>query len=258
MYVPASAVEPSSKLPTLAAAIARFRMVKTVADWSSKSERDGDVAFRFMLDFFGDIPMGEIRKANARDFLLAMSRVPIHHGKAPFVVQVRKDAPRDPSKPASKHRARFDYQPYPLQSLIAMADDIEAGIEAGEPAFLKYDEKPWVDDGAVRRLTFKTQNKYITYAHGLFDFVLEEADISARNPFDNLLHSKAAVEREQREGRRAWPKETLDSLFKSPVWSGCLSKTRRAAPGKLVIRDARFWCRCSALTPERDWRKPVN
>jgi integrase len=228
-------------MPMLRAGIDRYCEVKKISAWAKKAQRDAGVAFRFLLDTFGDVPSDSIRKGQARDFLLALTRIPAHHGKAPFVVQERARAVEDGTTPSERRRARFRYTPLTMRQLTELADKIDEGLEGDDPTFAKYADKSWIDDGEVRRLAFKTQNKYISYAHGLYDFLLEEADLTMRNPFEGIMHPKKIIEREQEDGRCAWQKDDLQKLFDSPIWRGCQSQARRSLPGAEVIRDARFW-----------------
>jgi integrase len=228
-------------MPMLRAGIDRFCEVKGISAWEEKAQRDARVAFRFLLDMFGDVPSHSIRKSHARDFLLALTRIPAHHGKAPFVVQERVRVIEKNETPSHRRRARFLYTPLTMQDLTELAERIEQGLEADDPSFAKFADKTWIEDGEVRRLSFKTQNKYISYAHGLYDFLLEEADLTMRNPFEGIMHPKKIIEREQEDGRCPWQKSDLQKLFDSPIWRGCQSAARRSQPGAEVIRDARYW-----------------
>jgi len=205
-----------SKLPTLRAGIERFTRQKSKGDWSPKSARDGTVAFRLLEEFFGDIPMVEITRERAEDFKEAISRLPKQHGKAPF-------------------------EKLTLRELIDKADEIEGLLETDAAEANAYRGRSWVDDDTVIRLSLKTINKILSYAHGLFDAVLTRAELTARNPFDGLLYSKKVIERAQAGTRAAWSPEELQSLFDTPVWRGSQSLARRGVPGELVMRDGRFW-----------------
>ena len=44
-----------------------------------------------------------------------------------------------------------------------------------------------------------------------------------------------------RDKRSMWQGEPLQKLFSSPVWIGCSSEARRSKPGKLIIKDDKYW-----------------
>lgn len=44
-----------------------------------------------------------------------------------------------------------------------------------------------------------------------------------------------------RNQRGMWSADDLDKLFATPIWSGCRSKKQRSYPGKIIVRDEKFW-----------------
>lgn len=38
-----------------------------------------------------------------------------------------------------------------------------------------------------------------------------------------------------------WEGERLKALFSSPIWTGCLSEGRRSRPGRLIVKDEKYW-----------------
>jgi integrase len=53
--------------------------------------------------------------------------------------------------------------------------------------------------------------------------------------------------KEAQEAREAYSKDQLVQLFSSPVYTGCFSEARRSKPGKLILRDGKFWIPLVAL-----------
>jgi integrase len=94
------------------------------------------------------------------------------------------------------------------------------------------------------RLNPKTINRHF----GLLQPFREWQALGARgiprgadNLFRGLGRKKGKSTSEIKQERHAWSTEQLQALFTSPVWTGCRSRARRAKPGDMIIRDARYW-----------------
>jgi integrase len=109
--------------------------------------------------------------------------------------------------------------------------------------YAAYAKRKWVTAGKVDRFSLKNQDKYILYAHGLFEYILDTAplDVRMRNPFDRLLHGEETIKQRRGEVRAAWTTDEIKKLLTSPVWAGCRSEWYRTEPGDLILKDHRYW-----------------
>ncbi len=89
----------------------------------------------------------------------------------------------------------------------------------------------------VPRLSPRTVQRHFAALSTLWDRAIEQGEATI-NIFNNWKFSAAKRARDQRQ---MWTSETLSELFRTPIWTGCQSEHRRSKPGKLVIRDEKFW-----------------
>lgn len=89
----------------------------------------------------------------------------------------------------------------------------------------------------VPAITQKTVKRHFSALSALWTTAVAKDEATA-NIFTGF---RFAGSRKASEQRDMWERADLASLFASPVWAGCLSKTRRAVPGRLVLRDEKFW-----------------
>lgn len=197
---------------------------KRGASWDDKSIRDAGTSVRLFLSFLGRDPLlHEIGEHHANQFKLALRDVPRLHGKGRF---------------AGKS----------LQESIALADELETAINNGVVCpdnihglerFGDSDD----EDAAYRveRLALKSVNKHLTFLRVILDKCRAYRGGSKETPFDDLLYSKAEVERHRRIVRVAFTEEELHTLFATPVWTGCESAAARHRPGSLILKDSLYW-----------------
>lgn len=90
----------------------------------------------------------------------------------------------------------------------------------------------------VERLSMKTINRHFSALGRLFDHFKRRGDFDGENPAHGFqFPTKGRANKK----RQMWEGDILRELFSSPVWSGCYSASRRASPGRCIIKDARFW-----------------
>ncbi len=82
-------------------------------------------------------------------------------------------------------------------------------------------------------------NKIIGFVAAFWNWAAENYDEVTGNPFERL---KIKVRGSARDDRDPFSSEQLATIFKAPVYTGCLSDRRWAHQGDLVLRDfGRFW-----------------
>lgn len=91
--------------------------------------------------------------------------------------------------------------------------------------------------GKAERLSTRTVKRHFSALSGFWRWAMAEK-LAVENPFVGFVFPSALRANEQRD---MWTEEELAALFSTPVWSGCLSTSRRAAAGELVIKDEKFW-----------------
>lgn len=96
-------------------------------------------------------------------------------------------------------------------------------------------------------LTDKTAKRHLSALAQFFRFAMDAGHLSNTQRSELVADHGFRAERSARDQRDAWTPEELTKLFASPVWTGCLSATRRSAPGREIIKDARFWLPILAL-----------
>lgn len=86
-------------------------------------------------------------------------------------------------------------------------------------------------------LTQKTIKRHFSAASKLWSDALAGGEVS-ENIFTGFTFEsvKRAVEQ-----RADWSAEELQTLFASPIWTGCESERERDVKGDLIIRDEKFW-----------------
>jgi len=96
----------------------------------------------------------------------------------------------------------------------------------------------------VPRLTMKTMKRHFSALGPLFKYLIERGQYEGANPSYGFTFPKRG---RQNQKRQMWEGEKLRRLFASPVWTGCLSESRRAASGSLVLKDDKYWLPLMAL-----------
>ncbi len=92
-------------------------------------------------------------------------------------------------------------------------------------------------DQDVARLSPRTVQRHLAALSTLWESMIEAGQIGT-NIFAGF---KFAATKKAKEQREMWPEDKLNALFATPVWAGCQSAERRNKPGKLVIKDEKFW-----------------
>lgn len=92
-------------------------------------------------------------------------------------------------------------------------------------------------DRDVARLSSRTVQRHFAALSTLWDSAIEKGTATT-NIFNDWKFSAAKRARDQRQ---MWTSENLQALFKTPIWAGCQSESRRSKPGSHVIRDEKFW-----------------
>lgn len=90
----------------------------------------------------------------------------------------------------------------------------------------------------IERLTMTTIKRHFAALGRLFTYLKKRDEYIGENPAHGFEFPKKGRARDKRQ---VWSDEQLVQLFKSPIWAGCLSESKRAKPGSLVIRDEKFW-----------------
>lgn len=99
---------------------------------------------------------------------------------------------------------------------------------------LRLDE---AEGGQGERLSIRTVKRHISALSALWD------DCELFDEVDQNLFSGLKFPQQQRaqDQRPMWSRDDLARLFMTPVWAGCSTEHRRSHPGKLIIRDEKFW-----------------
>ena len=92
-------------------------------------------------------------------------------------------------------------------------------------------------DHDVQRITMKTVKRHFSALGRLFSYLKRRGEITGDNP----AYGFEFPDKRAKEKHEDWPSEELAKLFKSPVWTGCQSESRRSRPGKLIIKDEKYW-----------------
>ena len=121
-------------LPTISEGFAQLTKEKSKSSWQGKTMGDVLLVQRHMLDYFGDIPLHQITKVQAKGFQAALGELPSLLGKGRFKGMGMKEA-------------------------IDAANAIEEAIEGGT---FPQSDMSWsgLDGDKVRRLNLVTVNKH--------------------------------------------------------------------------------------------------
>lgn len=88
-----------------------------------------------------------------------------------------------------------------------------------------------------QRLSARTIQRHLSAMSALWDDGIEQGEASS-NIFKNFRLPSSKRPQDQ---RAMWTSDKLGQLFASPIWRGCHSAERRTKPGRVIIRDHRFW-----------------
>lgn len=90
---------------------------------------------------------------------------------------------------------------------------------------------------AVARLSMTTVKRHFSALSSMWQWAAQNGHVDS-NPFQGHSFPSRLRANEQRD---MWQLGELDQLFQTPVWTGCLSPTRRSTPGSVIVRDEKFW-----------------
>jgi site-specific recombinase XerD len=93
-------------------------------------------------------------------------------------------------------------------------------------------------DEEHERLSMTTVKRHFAALGRLFAYLKQRGEYEGENPAYGF---EFPDKRRDRDKRSMWQGEPLQRLFSSPVWTGCLSEGRRSKPGKLIIKDEKYW-----------------
>lgn len=102
-------------------------------------------------------------------------------------------------------------------------DQIQALIQKGE---LNTSDK----------LAPRTINKMIDGVRSVIQIAIDEHDLPIKNPASGFQ-----VKKRNKYTRLGFSNEELQTLFDSPIYTGCLSEKKRHIRGKMLIRDEYYW-----------------
>lgn len=92
-------------------------------------------------------------------------------------------------------------------------------------------------DDPAPRLTMKTIARHFSAMGGFFTYAKRHGLIEGDNPAHGFEFPRKGRANSR---RKMWEGEKLETLFRSPVWTGC-HPVFRTQPGGQVIRDEKYW-----------------
>jgi integrase len=173
-------------------------------------------SIKLWIQIEGDRPIGIYRKSDAAHFRLKVARLPDDY-----------------------HRDKV----YRNKSI----DDIIELAEAREEKHQRKKREKGGDDEyiapLVTRVKLKTINRHISALSSIFKWCVETGKLpqTYEGLFAKLIKHPKQSKYKLQEERLIWQRADVKKLFNSPLYKGCLSRSRRTKPGTLVIRDWKFW-----------------
>ena len=96
-------------------------------------------------------------------------------------------------------------------------------------------------------LSLTTQNNYLQVLSSLYSFATKELDYEGKNPFEGRAETKAAGKL-QRDQRDPFSQKQLETLFSSPLYTGCKTLPSCHLPGSLIPNNShKYWTPLIAL-----------
>lgn len=99
------------------------------------------------------------------------------------------------------------------------------------------------DNPKIARVAPTTVAKHFAALNSLMTYAKRNG-LAEGNPFEGVKPSDPDADREK---RLPFSADDLRTIFTSPLYTGSKSEARRTTPGKVVIRDAKFWLPLLAL-----------
>jgi len=93
-----------------------------------------------------------------------------------------------------------------------------------------------------RAVSYKTVNKKLCDVRTFLRWCRDSRNLISSNPAEGYVADVSKQEREEaQDRRRPFTADELQSIFHSPVFSGCKSLSRVCESGDVPCRDRRFW-----------------
>ena len=215
----------------------------TSADMARKIAATGEIA----LEFWGNIALSTVTTDAVKDLMWFIQRIPSLHGKTHGNNRFVKNR--------SKASKRQEIQLADMQDAALRAE-----IEADDRLPLA-EKRARLAERLVPRLTMTTVGHHLDRLHGIFRNAQETLDYRGQTRF--LTHSRMRqyfkerneektdplfIRKDRPKDRDAWSQERLRKLLTSPIYTGCAMESRRWKPGKLIIRDAKYWVPLLVMT----------
>lgn len=198
------------------------------ADWKERKTRlDAERTKDTFLELMGDLRLSQITPEIAMRFRQRVSEMPKWNGKGIYTGRAADAA-------------------------VELANEISNKLEAGANVIIAVGKELTRDEAQrlTERVSLRTINKHLIFLSNFWKTVPAMRRLHARNPFLGLLYDKSAVREESAETggrRRALRDDFLRRLFDTPIWTGCRSADNRVKPGKMIVRDAKFFAPLIAL-----------
>jgi integrase len=88
------------------------------------------------------------------------------------------------------------------------------------------------------RLSQKTLNRHVSAISGMFTWAEKHGHYEGKNPAAGFIDKSSDGTGPK---RRPWRQEELQLLLNGPIWTGSQSEYFRSRPGKVVVKDGKFW-----------------
>ena len=89
------------------------------------------------------------------------------------------------------------------------------------------------------KLSAKSQKKDLDFLHAFLGWATDEGFLDKRP--GSAIKISAKKKGAPGKDRLPYDAEQLNTIFTSPIFSGCSSAARRSTPGELLIRDGKYW-----------------
>ncbi len=96
-------------------------------------------------------------------------------------------------------------------------------------------------DEGKQMLSLKTQDKYYSMFRTFLNWCVAEEYIVAAPGAKIKITGASKIKANAQDSRHPFSEEQLAHMLTTPLYTGCLSETRRSTPGKQIIRDGKFW-----------------
>jgi integrase len=204
--------------------------------WGPANRQKAAVAVRLFRGLVGDPPAATITRQDAAAFKRQLEKMPAAWAQA----SIYRDA-----------AAAGD-----LRAVMATAKVLRETLAATASPTITLPDGSTVPRKRAEALAApmhpKTINIHLEFFFSAFRRFIAEGEFVGENPFaalrfdsKELRHvSEAAAPDDTRD---AWPRAHLQTLFDSPLWTGCKGATRRKEAGRVLIEDGWFWAPLIAL-----------